>query len=97
VFLDLRNFEEGFFMKRFPSIYFNMSDIGYDLPVDLIPISPAFHYAMGGIKSDFFGRIDSINSLYVVGEAANTRVHGANRLASNSLLEGFGFFQESGT
>ncbi|MCF6172232.1 MAG: L-aspartate oxidase [Campylobacteraceae bacterium] len=91
IFLDLSNFEEGFFMKRFPSIYFNMSDIGYDLPVDPVPISPAFHYAMGGIKSDFFGRVNSINSLYVVGEAANTRVHGANRLASNSLLEGFVF------
>ncbi|MFK5881520.1 MAG: FAD-binding protein [Sulfurospirillum sp.] len=91
VFLDLNNFEEGFFMKRFPSIYFNMGNIGYNLPVDLVPISPAFHYAMGGIKSDLFGRVDGVDSLYVVGEAANTRVHGANRLASNSLLEGFVF------
>ncbi len=91
IFLDLNNFEEGFFMKRFPSIYFNMSNMGYNLPVDLVPISPAFHYAMGGIKSDLFGRVENISSLYVVGEAANTRVHGANRLASNSLLEGFVF------
>ena len=91
VFLDLNNFEEGFFMKRFPSIYFNMNNIGYNLPFDLIPVSPAFHYAMGGIKSDLFGRVETVNSLYVVGEAANTRVHGANRLASNSLLEGFVF------
>ena len=91
VFLDLSNFEEGFFMKRFPSIYFNLNNIGYNLPFDLVPISPAFHYAMGGIKSDLFGRVESVNSLYVVGEVANTRVHGANRLASNSLLEGFVF------
>ncbi len=91
VFLDLNDFEEGFFMKRFPSIYFNMNNIGFNLPFDLIPISPAFHYAMGGIKSDLFGRIEGVNSLYVVGEAASTRVHGANRLASNSLLEGFVF------
>ncbi len=91
VFLDLNNFEEGFFMKRFPSIYFNMGNMGYNLPIDLVPISPAFHYAMGGIKSDLFGRVEGVNSLYVVGEAANTRVHGANRLASNSLLEGFVF------
>ncbi len=91
VFLDLSNFEEGFFMKRLPSIYFNMGNIGYNLPIDLVPISPAFHYAMGGIKSDLFGRVESVDSLYVVGEAANTRVHGANRLASNSLLEGLVF------
>jgi L-aspartate oxidase len=91
IFLDLNNFEEGFFMKRFPSIYFNMNNIGYNLPIDLVPISPAFHYAMGGIKCDLFGRVEGVDSLYVVGEAANTRVHGANRLASNSLLEGFVF------
>ncbi len=91
VFLDLNSFEEGFFMKRFPSIYFNMNNMGYYLPIDLVPVSPAFHYAMGGIKSDLFGRVEGVKSLYVVGEAANTRVHGANRLASNSLLEGFVF------
>jgi len=91
VFLDLSHFEEGFFMKRFPSIYFNMTNMGYNVPFDLVPISPAFHYAMGGIKSDFFGRVPRVSSLYAVGEAANTRVHGANRLASNSLLEGFVF------
>ncbi|MDX1809383.1 MAG: L-aspartate oxidase [Sulfurospirillaceae bacterium] len=91
IFLDVSNFEDGFFMKRFPSIYFNMNNMGYNLPQDLIPISPAFHYAMGGIKCDLFGRVDGISCLYAVGEAANTRVHGANRLASNSLLEGFVF------
>jgi len=56
-----------------------------------VPISPAFHYAVGGIKSDTHGVIDSIEGLYVIGEAASTGVHGANRLASNSLLEGVVF------
>ena len=91
VFLDLREFKEEFFAKRFPSIYFNMKDIGYNLPGELVPISPAFHYSMGGIEVDLKGRVPNIKSLYVVGEAANNRVHGANRLASNSLLEGFVF------
>ncbi|WP_331775679.1 L-aspartate oxidase [Sulfurospirillum sp. 1612] len=91
IFLDVSHFEDEFFMKRFPSIYFNMKGMGYNLPKDLIPISPAFHYAMGGIKCDLMGRVDGMACLYVVGESANTRVHGANRLASNSLLEGFVF------
>jgi len=56
-----------------------------------VPISPAFHYAVGGIKSNTEGSIDGIESLYVIGEAASTGVHGANRLASNSLLEGVVF------
>lgn len=91
VYLDVSSFPEEHFKQRFPSIYFNMKNIGYDLPMQKIPISPAFHYSMGGIKTNLEGRIVEIEDLYAVGEAANTGVHGANRLASNSLLEGMVF------
>lgn len=91
VYLDLSAFEEEHFKVRFPSIYFNMSNIGYALPKERIPISPAFHYSMGGIKTDLEGRVGSIKDLYAVGECARTGIHGANRLASNSLLEGLVF------
>jgi L-aspartate oxidase len=78
-------------MQRFPNIYKNLQDIGFDVPTQRVPISPAFHYAIGGIKSDLKGRIPSIGGLYAIGEVASVRVHGANRLASNSLLEGLVF------
>jgi L-aspartate oxidase len=91
VYLDVSDFEENHFQKRFPSIYFNMKNIGYDLPSQRIPISPAFHYAMGGIQTDLHGRVLHVEHLYAIGEAAHTGVHGANRLASNSLLEGLVF------
>ncbi len=91
VYLDLSMFDKEFFKKRFPTIYHNMKDLGYNLPKDKIPISPAFHYAMGGIKTDLNGKIPGMQNLYAVGEVANTRVHGANRLASNSLLEALVF------
>jgi len=91
VYLDVSDFEEKHFQKRFPSIYFNMKNIGYDLPSQRIPISPAFHYAMGGIQTDLHGRVLHVKHLYAIGEAAHTGVHGANRLASNSLLEGLVF------
>jgi len=91
VFLDLSNFSKEHFKERFPSIYFNMSTLGYNLPKQRIPISPAFHYAMGGIKTDLNCTIENVKCLYAVGEVASTRVHGANRLASNSLLEGLVF------
>ncbi|MBE0491796.1 MAG: L-aspartate oxidase [Sulfurospirillum sp.] len=91
IFLDLRSFDCEHFKKRFPSIYFNMKNVGYDLPQTLVPISPAFHYAMGGIKTDLDGKIAGVADLYAIGEVACTGVHGANRLASNSLLEGFVF------
>ena len=58
------------------------------MPKDRVEISPAFHYANGGIDCDLYGRVPGIKGLYVAGEAARTGVHGANRLASNSLLEG---------
>ena len=90
-FLDVSFLEKEAFAARFPSIYFNMNDEGYDLPKDLIPISPAFHYAMGGIETDLNGKVKDMQNLYAVGEVACTGVHGANRLASNSLLEGLVF------
>lgn len=88
VYLDFSMFDETFFHHRFPNISKQFASLGFNFPQDRVPISPAFHYAVGGIKSDTHGVIDSIEGLYVIGEAASTGVHGANRLASNSLLEG---------
>ena len=87
-YLDFSMFEEKWFQKRFPNIYKTFKAIGYNLPKDKIEISPAFHYANGGIECDLNARVPGIKGLYVIGEAARTGVHGANRLASNSLLEG---------
>jgi len=91
VYLDFSMFEEEWFEKRFPNITRSFGAIGYHFPKDRVPISPAFHYAVGGIKSDTNGCVEGIDGLYVIGEAASTGVHGANRLASNSLLEGVVF------
>jgi len=88
VYLDFSMFEPKWFRKRFPNITKTFEAIGYKLPLDRVEISPAFHYANGGIDCDLDGRVPGIKGLYVVGEAARTGVHGANRLASNSLLEG---------
>jgi len=91
VYLNLENFDEEYFMHRFPNIYKKLRELGYKVPKDRVPISPAFHYAIGGIRTDLHGRVGSVKNLYAVGEVASTRVHGANRLASNSLLEGLVF------
>ncbi len=91
VYLSFKNFEKEFFKQRFPTIYYNLKDLGFNLPEDRVPISPAFHYFMGGIKCDIDAKVKNFKNLYVIGEVANTRVHGANRLASNSLLEGLVF------
>ncbi len=91
VFLDFSMFEPEWFHKRFPNITRTFDSIGYSFPKDRVPISPAFHYAVGGIKCDTHGCVEGIDGLYVVGEASSTGVHGANRLASNSLLEGVVF------
>ncbi|MEA3418595.1 MAG: L-aspartate oxidase [Campylobacterota bacterium] len=91
VYLDFSMFDEVFFHHRFPNITRTFASLGYQFPQDRVPISPAFHYAVGGIKSDTNGCIGGIEGLYVIGEAASTGVHGANRLASNSLLEGVVF------
>ena len=76
--------------QRFPGISAFLARYGLDLSRDLIPVRPAAHYLMGGIKTDLDGRT-SLRGLYAAGEAACTGVHGANRLASNSLLEGLVF------
>jgi L-aspartate oxidase len=90
-YLDFSMFEEAWFEHRFPNITRTFGSIGYHFPQDKAPISPAFHYANGGIKCDTYGCIPGMEGLYVIGEAARTGVHGANRLASNSLLEGVVF------
>jgi len=91
VFLKMDMFDEEFFAHRFPNIKKAMKAVGFELPKDLVPISPAFHYAIGGIAVDLDGAVGGLENLYVIGEAASTGVHGANRLASNSLLEGLVF------
>jgi len=87
-YLDFSMFEDKWFKERFPNIAKTFKNIGYNLPKDRVEISPAFHYANGGIDCDIDGRVPGIKGLFVVGEASRTGVHGANRLASNSLLEG---------
>jgi L-aspartate oxidase len=91
VYLNLSNFDENYFSHRFPNIYKNLRAYGYSVPNARVPISPAFHYAIGGIRTDLQARVPGVKNLYAVGEVASTRVHGANRLASNSLLEGMVF------
>ena len=85
IFLSFESFEKNAFRKRFPNIYANFNDLGYDLPFERVPISPAFHYAMGGIQTGLDAKVLGMKNLYAIGEAACTGVHGANRLASNSL------------
>ncbi len=91
VYLSFKNFDHVYFTKRFPNIYKNLQLLGFDVPKQRVPISPAFHYAIGGIKTDINGAVPNVKSLYAIGEVACTKVHGANRLASNSLLEGLVF------
>lgn len=93
VYLSFDNFEKNHFRKRFPNIYLNLRDLGYDLPFEKVPISPAFHYAMGGIETGVDAKVKGMENLYAIGECACTGLHGANRLASNSLLEGVVFSQ----
>jgi L-aspartate oxidase len=91
VYLNFNNFEYEYFINRFPNIFNNLQDLGFDVPKQRVPISPAFHYAIGGIKTDLNARVQNVKNLYAIGEVASTKVHGANRLASNSLLEGLVF------
>src|SRR5689334_23005983 len=90
VYLDMTKKSEEFLKKRFPRIYETCASYGLDLASDLAPVCPAAHYMMGGVKTDLKGRT-SLPGLYAAGETAATGVHGANRLASNSLLEGLVF------
>lgn len=90
VYLDMTKKSKNFLMDRFPFLYGECLKRGYKMEKDLLPIAPAHHYCMGGIRVDLFSRTSMIN-LYSVGEASCTGVHGSNRLASNSLLEALVF------
>lgn len=90
VYLDCRHMDQQKFMEHFPNIHAKCLSIGIDVSKDMIPVSPAAHYSCGGIKTDEWART-SINNLYAAGECASTGLHGANRLASNSLLEAMVF------
>jgi L-aspartate oxidase len=90
VFLDCRHFGKEKFIEHFPNIYEKCLSIGIDITQHLIPVAPAAHYSCGGIKTDEHART-SIKNLYAAGECASTGLHGANRLASNSLLEAMVF------
>jgi L-aspartate oxidase len=90
VFLDVSHLSKKFLKNRFPQIYQCCMECGINISKQKIPVSPAAHYTIGGIKADTNGATN-LDGLYAVGEAACTGVHGANRLASNSLLEGVVF------
>ena len=90
VWLDCRHFTKEKFTEHFPNIYQKCLSIGIDITKNMIPVAPAAHYSCGGIKVDEWGR-SSIKNLYACGECSSTGLHGANRLASNSLLEAMVF------
>ena len=95
VYLDITFKGREYLENRFPNIYRTCLGYGIDISRDYIPVAPAEHYCMGGIKADVFGRT-GIHGFYACGEAACNGIHGANRLASNSLLEGLVFGKKIG-
>ena len=90
VYLDCRHFTKEQFVEHFPNIYEKCLSVGIDITKHMIPVAPAAHYSCGGVKTDEHART-SIKNLYAAGECASTGLHGANRLASNSLLEAMVF------
>lgn len=90
VYLDLTSLDPDHVKKRFPRIFSTCMKYNIDITADLVPVRPAAHYAMGGVATDLDGAT-SLPGLFAAGEVASTGVHGANRLASNSLLEGLVF------
>jgi L-aspartate oxidase len=95
VFLDITHKDKQYLEHRFPMIYKTCLSYGFDMSKDFIPVAPCQHYSMGGIKTDEWGRT-TVRGFYAVGEAACNGIHGANRLASNSLLEGLVFGRRIG-
>jgi len=95
VYLDMTALDEDFLENRFPKIYETCKHYGLNIASDMLPVSPASHYCMGGIRTDLWGR-STVPGLYAAGEVTCTGVHGANRLASNSLLEGLVFGARAG-
>jgi L-aspartate oxidase len=94
VYLDCRHINQDLFRQHFPNIHSKCISMGIDVLRDMIPVAPAAHYSCGGVKTDTRGRT-SIRNLYAAGECASTGLHGANRLASNSLLEAMVFAHRS--
>lgn len=95
VMLSIKHMPKEEILRRFPNIYRHCMEVGYDLSKEDIPVTPAQHYLMGGIMADTYGRT-SVKNLFAVGETACNGVHGANRLASNSLLESLVFAERAG-
>ncbi|MHC4463478.1 MAG: L-aspartate oxidase [Planctomycetota bacterium] len=95
VYLDVRHFDKEHFAKRFPQIFELCESFDIDVRRDLVPVRPSAHYMIGGVRTDTSAKT-SIENLYACGEVASTGLHGANRLGSNSLLEGLVFGKTAG-